>query len=70
MLEDEEKFHSFFRMNIEQFYRLSQLMAEEIRLVCTWGIGWQHILAQGDNLQLINVSKLLRRVTGLWVVCI
>jgi hypothetical protein len=23
LLEDEEKFHGFFRMNIEQFYRLS-----------------------------------------------
>jgi hypothetical protein len=31
MLEDEEKFHGFFRMNIEQFYRLSQLVAEGIR---------------------------------------
>jgi len=33
MLEDEEKFHGsfFFRMNIKQFYRLSQLVAEEIR---------------------------------------
>jgi hypothetical protein len=31
MLEDEEKFHGFFRMNIEQFYRRSQLVGEEIR---------------------------------------
>jgi len=31
MLEDEEKFHGFFRMNIEQFYRLSQLVGEEIQ---------------------------------------
>jgi len=31
LLEDEEKFHGFFRMNIEQFYHLSQLVAEEIR---------------------------------------
>jgi len=31
LLEDEEKFHGFFRMNIEQFYRLSQVMGEEIR---------------------------------------
>jgi hypothetical protein len=31
LLKDEEKFHSFFRMNIEQFYRLSQLVGEEIR---------------------------------------
>jgi hypothetical protein len=31
LLEDEEKFHGFFRMNIEQFYRLSQLVEEEIR---------------------------------------
>ena len=31
LLEDEEKFHGFFRMNIEQFYRLSQLVAEDIR---------------------------------------
>ena len=31
MLEGEEKFHGFFRMNIEQFYRLSQLVGEEIR---------------------------------------
>jgi hypothetical protein len=31
MFEDEEKFCGFFRMNIEQFYRLSQLVGEEIR---------------------------------------
>ena len=31
LLEDEEKFHGFFRMNIEQFYCLSQLVGEEIR---------------------------------------
>ena len=31
LLEDEEKFHGFFRMNIEQLYRLSQLVGEEIR---------------------------------------
>jgi hypothetical protein len=31
MLEDEEKFHGFFRKNIEQFYRLSQLVVEKIR---------------------------------------
>jgi len=31
LLEDEEKFHGFFRINIKQFYRLSQLVAEEIR---------------------------------------
>ena len=30
-LEDEEKFHGFFRMNIVQFYRLSQLVGEEIQ---------------------------------------
>ena len=30
MLEDKEKFHGFFRMNIEQFYRLSQLVGGEI----------------------------------------
>jgi hypothetical protein len=31
LLEDDENFHGFFRMNIEQFYRLSQLVGEEIR---------------------------------------
>ena len=30
LLEDEEKFHGFFRMNIEQFYRLSQLVGEDV----------------------------------------
>ena len=30
-LADEEKFHGFFRMNIEQFYRLSQLVGEQIK---------------------------------------
>jgi hypothetical protein len=30
LLQDEEKFHGFFRMNIEKFYRLSQLVGEEI----------------------------------------
>jgi hypothetical protein len=31
LLGDEEKFHGFFRINIEQFYCLSQLVGEEIR---------------------------------------
>jgi hypothetical protein len=31
MLEDEEKFHGFLRMNIQQFYRLSQMVGEEMR---------------------------------------
>ena len=31
LLEDEEKFHGVLRLNIEQFYRLSQLVGEEIR---------------------------------------
>jgi hypothetical protein len=31
MLQDEEKLHGFLRMNIKQFYRLSQLVGEEIR---------------------------------------
>jgi hypothetical protein len=31
LLEDEEKFRGFFRMNIEQFYRLSHLVGQEIR---------------------------------------
>jgi hypothetical protein len=30
LLEDEENFHGFLRLNIEQFYHLSQLVAEEI----------------------------------------
>ena len=31
LLEDEEEFHGFFKINIEQFYHLSQLVGEEIR---------------------------------------
>jgi hypothetical protein len=31
LLEDEEKLYGLFRMNIEQFYHLSQLVGEEIR---------------------------------------
>ena len=31
LLEDGEKFHGVFRMNIEQLYRLSQLVGKEIR---------------------------------------
>ena len=31
LLEDKEKFHGFFRMNIEQFYHRSQLVGEEIK---------------------------------------
>jgi hypothetical protein len=31
LLEVDEKFHGFFRMNIDQFYRLSQLVGEEVR---------------------------------------
>jgi hypothetical protein len=30
-IKDEEKFHVFFTMNIEQFDRLSQLVGEEIK---------------------------------------
>jgi len=30
LLGDEEKFHDSVRVNIEQFYRLSQLVAEEV----------------------------------------
>jgi hypothetical protein len=29
LLEDEEKFHGFYKLNIEQFYHLSQLGGEE-----------------------------------------
>jgi hypothetical protein len=31
LLEDEEKFHGFFRMNIEQFFHMSQLVGEDMR---------------------------------------
>jgi hypothetical protein len=31
LFEDEEKFHCFLRINIEQFYRLSQSVGEEIQ---------------------------------------
>jgi hypothetical protein len=31
VLDDEEKFRGFFTMNIEQFYRLSQWVGEEIQ---------------------------------------
>jgi hypothetical protein len=31
MLEDEKKFHRFLRMNIQQFYCLSQLVGEEMQ---------------------------------------
>jgi hypothetical protein len=31
LLEDENKFHGFLKMIIERFYRLSQLVGEEIR---------------------------------------
>jgi hypothetical protein len=31
LLEDEEKFHGFPRINTEQFYCMSQLVGEEIR---------------------------------------
>jgi hypothetical protein len=30
LFENEEKFHGFFRMNIKQIYRLSQMVGEEI----------------------------------------
>jgi len=38
MLEDEEKFHGFFGMNIERFYRLSQLVGKDIR---KQNYGWE-----------------------------
>jgi len=47
---------------------LSQLRA--LYCVCPERIGWQHVLAQRDHLQVMNVSKLLRRISGLWLVCI
>lgn len=47
---------------------LSQLRV--VYCVCPWGIGWQHVLSQKDHLQVMDVSKLLRRITELWVVCI
>jgi len=31
LLEDEEKFHGFFRISNDQFYRLSQLVGKDIR---------------------------------------
>jgi len=43
LLKDGERFHGFFRMNIEQFYRLSQLVGEEI-----WGGGKKNQLQEGD----------------------
>lgn len=51
----------------EERSRLSQLTV--MYCICTWEIGWQHVLAQKDHLQIMNVSKLLRRITGLCVVC-
>jgi hypothetical protein len=36
LLEDEEKFRGFFRMNIEQFYRLSQLVGEDVKTIAVF----------------------------------
>jgi hypothetical protein len=48
LLDDEEKFHGFFRMNILQFYHLSQLVGEELRkrnLSYMWAISPEELIA-------------------------
>jgi hypothetical protein len=36
LLEDEEKFHGFFRMNIKQFYHLSELVGEDVKTIAVF----------------------------------
>jgi len=55
LLKDEEKFYGFFRLNIEQFYRLSQLVGEEIRKQNTNYIGGRFDVK--CNLQFFFLSK-------------
>jgi hypothetical protein len=47
MLEDEEKFHGSFRMNIEEFYRLSQLVREEL---LKQNIGYRRAISPEERL--------------------
>ena len=59
-LEDKEKFHVFFRMNIEQFYRLSQLVGEEIQKQST---KYMRAIAPEERLAIFEVRaiKVCRR---------
>jgi len=55
LFEDEENFHDFFRINSEQFNRLSQLMGEEIRKRNTNYRGRFHLK---NDLQVFEVRAL------------
>jgi len=59
MLEDEKKFHGFFRMNIEQFYCLSQLVVEELRKQNNYGraISPEERLSVFFKLLAINICR-------------
>jgi len=59
MLEDEKKFNSFFRMNIEQFYHLSQLVGGEIRKQNNYGraISPEERLSVFCKLLAINICR-------------
>jgi hypothetical protein len=66
LLKDEEKCRGFFRMTIEQFYRLSQLVAEEIRKQNTnyrraikpevrFAIIFKYVLSVGDKKGILDI---------------
>ena len=56
MLKNEEKFRGFFRMIIEQFYRLSQLVGGEIRKQNT---NYKRAISPEERLQQPNQCFLL-----------
>jgi len=55
LLEDEEKYHGFFRMNIEQFYCLSQMVAEEIQIQNT---NYRRAISPEERLAIFKKSTL------------
>jgi hypothetical protein len=60
LLEVEEKFHGFFKMNVEQFYHLSQLGGEEIQKQSTnyrWAISPEELFAIFE----VRAIKICRR---------
>jgi len=61
LLEDEEKFHGLFRMNIEQFYCLSQLVGEEIRKQNT---NYRRAITPEERLEILSEVRAIKKSVG------
>jgi hypothetical protein len=62
LFEDEEKFHGFFRMNIEQFHRLSQLVGEDVRKQNT---NYRRAISPEEGLAIFLRYMLYKSVEGI-----